>query len=309
MIEAEAPIEAGQEIDQANVEQGTVEATDETAGLDLQGLDSFEAPIQEFINGIEDPTGRKTFFDKFKNLNDGYTTKYSDLGKQRKELEEQLEAFSGDKQFLDSYRGFESGMNEQHKTAIMAQYGSVPNYMNTLYNMDRLATENPQQFLTNYMANMGISRENLDQILSGQAYQQQTNQLSQNNFEKQMMQKMEEKLQAQKAQDEIMAFTNAIDEGGNPKYPHFEQVRNAMASLESAYPDKSLEELYDMAVYADPTIRQDIMSSQVQAQAKNLTEQKEVQKAKSVAGVKSSVGSTNAKQNRSWKAVLADQLD
>ncbi len=275
----------------------------------LEIPENWEAPVKDFINGIEDVEGKKTFFDKFKNLDSGYQTKYSDLGEQKKQFEKQQKEFEGDKQFLDSYRNFEKGMDVEHKTQIMARHGNMPSYMNSLYNMDIMASKDPSKFLMNYMHNNNITRENLEQILSGQANQQHVQQSNNNDLEKNMMAKMEEKFQAQKAQETVNSFMGAKNEQGELKHPHFETVRNVMANLEGAYPDKSLEELYDMAVYADPTIRESLMTPQVQAQAKNLTTQNEVKKARSVQGAKATVGAKNLTENKGWQQVLTDSVE
>lgn len=69
----------------------------------------------------------------------------------------------------------------------------------------------------------------------------------------------------------IEAFKNAKDDQGKPKYPHFDEVRADMAHLiqservaqiaqESG--KDLLEVAYDMAVYANPAIRQKLLAAQ-----------------------------------------------
>jgi len=78
--------------------------------------------------------------------------------------------------------------------------------------------------------------------------------------------------------------------------PHFESVRKVMAGLMSSGAAETMQDAYDKAIYADPTIRQ---SLQVDAQKANEEKRKaeeaeRVKKAKAAAGVnvKSSPGQT-----------------
>ena len=304
--------EEGQDIEENQAETSTEDVATEPESEVSEQLaipENWESPIKDFINGIEDVEGRKAFFDKFKSFDDGYQKKYSDLGSQRKEFEEQQKVFENDKQFLDSYRGFENAIDPEHKTTIMAKFGNIPSYMNSLMYMDKMASENPSEFLINFCKNIGINRENLDELLSGKAYQQHATQSNNKQLEASLMKKVEEKFLTQKAQESVQSFAEAKNEKGELKHPHFENVRNVMANLESAYPDKSLEELYDMAVYTDPKTRESILQSQVQEKARNLTNQNEVKKAKSVMGVKTSIKPAGLTENKSWQEILNDELD
>ena len=80
--------------------------------------------------------------------------------------------------------------------------------------------------------------------------------------------------------------------------PHFESVRKVMAGLMSSGAAETMQDAYDKAIYADPTIRQ---SLQVEAQTakeeqRKADEAKRVQAAKKAAGVnvKSSPGQTGS---------------
>jgi hypothetical protein len=80
--------------------------------------------------------------------------------------------------------------------------------------------------------------------------------------------------------------------------PHFEAVRKVMAGLMSSGAAETMQEAYDRAVYADPTIRQAILADEAtKVEAKRKEEEaKRVQAAKKAAGVnvKSSPGQANA---------------
>jgi len=79
--------------------------------------------------------------------------------------------------------------------------------------------------------------------------------------------------------------------------PHFEAVRKVMAGLMQSGAAETMQEAYDRAVYADPTIRQAILAEEAtKAEAKRKEEEaKRVQAAKKAAGVnvKSSPATSN----------------
>ncbi len=306
----ESTLEGEQAIGETQPDTSTetvaTEPVSETPAIEIP--ENWEAPLKDYVSGIKDVEGQRAVFDKLKSFDDGYQKKFKDLGTQRTELETQQKAFEDDKHFLDSYRGLEQSMDSNDKATLTARYGSLPNYYNSLLQMDKLASQDPNKFLINYCNANNISRENLEQVLSGTANQQHKQEISQDRFRNDLRKEMEDKFQQQQIQQQLQKFTSAKDEAGGLKHPHFETVRNAMANLEGAYPDKSLEELYDMAVYADPTTRESIMNSQVKAQAENLTNQNEVAKAEKVAGITSTAGSSGHKQNENWRTVLDREI-
>jgi hypothetical protein len=79
--------------------------------------------------------------------------------------------------------------------------------------------------------------------------------------------------------------------------PHFEAVRKVMAGLMQSGAAETMQDAYDRAVYADPTIRQAILAEEAtKAEAKRKEEEaKRVQAAKKAAGVnvKSSPSTSN----------------
>ena len=69
--------------------------------------------------------------------------------------------------------------------------------------------------------------------------------------------------------------------------PHFESVRKVMAGLMSSGAAETMQEAYDRAVYADPTIRQSILADQQKAneEKRKAEEAERVKAAKKAAGV------------------------
>jgi hypothetical protein len=102
--------------------------------------------------------------------------------------------------------------------------------------------------------------------------------------------------QRQQMQAENNALAREIADFAKDK-PHFESVRKVMAGLMSSGAAETMQEAYDRAVYADPTIRQSILADQQKAnEEKRKTDEAErVKAAKKAAGVnvKSSPGQSN----------------
>lgn len=101
----------------------------------------------------------------------------------------------------------------------------------------------------------------------------------------------------QKQQAEEQALAREIADFAKDK-PHFESVRKVMAGLMQSGAAETMQEAYERAVYADPTIRQAILAEEAtKAEAKRKEEEaKRVSAAKKAAGVnvKSSPGQSNA---------------
>lgn len=275
--------------------------------------DNWDQELKDFIGGINDNAGKRAIVDKVTNLERGYHDKYQTLAKERQAYEADKKAFDENRALFDSYSSVEKGLDPELKPQIMAQYGSVANYMNALHQMDIVASRDPVRFLQNYCANNGISAENLAQILSGDGYkqaqdsvyqQQRTN--DQEALKAQIMKEIEAKQQEQVYKQQVLDFYNAKNESGESLHPllNDESFVKDMESLQQAFPNKTLDELYQMASNLRPDLRQQAIDDE----AKKLVDAKEVEKAKSAVGVKPKVPTHGAKPEKSWQQVLSEQL-
>lgn len=93
--------------------------------------------------------------------------------------------------------------------------------------------------------------------------------------------------------------------------PHFEAVRSIMGALMTAEPDLTLDDAYERATYAVPTIRQAILAQQQKAKEEAATKEAQKKAAdarKSAAtNVKSSV--TKGGTPRTWEDTLSETAD
>lgn len=294
-----------QEVNETETEQET-----EPQAEEIVVPDNWEQGLKDFITGIQDQAGKKAVFDKINNYEKGYQKKFQDLADERKAYDAEKQAFDANKSLFDTYSGFDKSIDQSMRARILAQYGNVPNYMSALHQMDIMASRQPAEFIKNFCINNGITLENLQEYLSGQEYQNayQDNRIarSQEELKTQIMKELEEKQAQQRYEQEVLSFQNAKNENGELLHPLLadQSFVADMEALQKAYPNKTLEELYQMASYLRPEIRQQAIDTE----AKKLAEAKEVEKAKSAVGVKTRIPTHGAKPNKDWLQVLDEQI-
>ena len=108
------------------------------------------------------------------------------------------------------------------------------------------------------------------------------------------------------AQDQLASFAT-------PDRPHFDAVRNEMATLLETGSAKDLQEAYEMAVWMRPDIRQSLLDQQRAEAQKKALEQSQAQKARTAAvSVKGSSPASSGVQpgnKGSLRDILAAQFD
>lgn len=286
-----------QEIEQVENEVETQEP--ESVVEEISIPENWEPDVKDFINSIQDSKGKKAIFDKLSNYDKGYQKKFQDLATQRHQLDDE-------QNFLSTYKEFERNLNPDLRASILSHYGNVPAYMRALHEADIMATKDPVKFLLNYCNSNNITKEMLESYLTGSQNQELKAQKSQEEFRKQIMQEIEDKQREQKLVADMTSFANAKNESGEPLHPLLttEGFIDEMDRLYTVYPNKSLQELYDMVVWSNPQYREQAVAEQAQ----KLVQAKDVEKAKSAIGVKSSIPSNKSTQQRDWRSVLDDEV-
>ncbi len=102
--------------------------------------------------------------------------------------------------------------------------------------------------------------------------------------------------QANAVQSQVDQFKSAQDDKGNLLHPHFADVEDLMTSMAQGYvaskqPVPELKDLYEMAVYANPTVRQKVLTAQKQQEE---TARTEAAKAKAAAARRAGSSVTGA---------------
>ena len=96
----------------------------------------------------------------------------------------------------------------------------------------------------------------------------------------QNQQTQQQNMQQQSTQSLIDQFAAEKDESGNVKYPHFEAVRNRMGALINTNDAQDLPTAYEMAVYADPKLRQEMLDNYATKKTQQTVKTDAVKKAK-----------------------------
>lgn len=281
-------------------EEPTVETQEpEPVVEEISIPENWEPDVKDFINSIQDAKGKRAIFDKLKNYETGYQKKFQDLATQRHQLDDE-------RSFTNNYREFEKNLNPELRASILSHYGNVPAYMRALHEADIMATKDPVKFLLNYCNNNGITREKLDSYLNGTQNQELKAQKSQEALRAEILKEVEERQKQQKLEADLLSFKDAKNENGELIHPLLtsDGFIDQMDKLYSVYPNKSLQELYDMVVWSNPEYREQA----VNAEAQKLAKAKEVEKAKSAIGVRPSTPSNKSTQVKDWRSVLNDEV-
>lgn len=286
-----------QDIEQVENEVETQEP--EPAVEEISIPENWEPDVKDFINSIQDVKGKRAIFDKLKNYETGYQKKFQDLATQRHQLDDE-------RNFTNSYREFEKNLNPDLRASIYSHYGNIPAYMRALHEADIAATKDPVKFLLNYCNNNGITREKLDSYLSGAQNEELKAQKSQEALRMQIIKEIEEKQQKQKLEDDMRAFANAKNESGESLHPLLtsDGFIDQMDKLYTVYPNKSLQELYDMVVWSNPEYREQAVAQEAQ----KIAQAKDVEKAKSAIGVKPAIPTNKTTEIKDWRKALSEEI-
>ena len=271
-------------------------------GTDIDIPENWEQPLKDFLNSISDPAGKKAIFDKIKNFDSGYQKKLNDVASQRKELETERAAFSDERQLLGAYAALEKQFRDSGISPdISTQFGSIPNYLRFLHENNMRASQNPAHFIIDFCRAKGIdSVEKLEELLTGDDAQSRRQELNAADFENQLMKRVEERFAIQNATNQINEFAN------DGKHPLFENVKQTMATFLRSFPDMTLQEAYDLAIYKDPDLR---AQQELAAEKARQDEVKaDVAKAKAASGI-TQTAQPKVTQTKTWEEVLADAVN
>lgn len=93
-------------------------------------------------------------------------------------------------------------------------------------------------------------------------------------------QRQQQEAAQRSVQTAVQEFASTKDDAGQPKYPHFETVRQHMAALINAGAAKDLADAYEQAVWATPNLRQQLLAAQQQQDQQQRQEQQRQQAAR-----------------------------
>jgi len=269
----EADDQADDEPDEAD-EVDEDEAEEETA--EAPELEHMAAPNhwpKDFAAKFEalEAPAQHMFMERYKDLEGDYTRKTQEIAKYKKRNEafdEIMAPFKGD---------FErAGMDE---VSAVRQLLAAHDYL-------RKDPQNAIAWLANQygvdMAAIGNDPAAEDEFADPQVKQLQQQVAQLTGFIQNQQTQQQSQVQ-QSTQSLIDQFAAETDANGNPKHPHFDRVRGVMGSLISSENAKDLATAYEMAVYADPELRQAQVKAMAAAQSQDNVKTEAVKKAKKAA--------------------------
>ena len=150
---------------------------------------------------------------------------------------------------------------------LVNQAGSVPEAMRQMMQFARMSVDNPVQLAEHILRSKGIDPRT---AFSGQPQGAQPQQPQ--DIQSLVAQLVEQRLQpfqAQAEQQQTQQLEATINQfSADPKRPFFNDVRVHMGQLIQAGTAKSLEEAYEQATWANPTIRAHLLEEQREATEK-----------------------------------------
>lgn len=284
-------------------DNGTPETNVDT---DIAIPDNWEQPIKDFLNSIADKGGRKAVFDKIKNLDDGYQKKFSTLSNDRKKLDDDIRAFSDERALLGQYAALEKQLRQSDVAdAILEQFGTIPNYIQRLHQLNTFASRNPARFIVDFCRSAGINNvEQLEQLLNSNEANQYRAQSAASQLQRSVAKQIQDAITTERKRTAMQAQVEAFAKDAN--HPYFEQLRPEMAKLAQAMPGADLEDLYYMALRRNPALQaQAELDAQKAARAAEIAE---LEKAKAARGVVSTPAAKTIKQEH-WQDWLKQQID
>ena len=245
---------------------------EETAEEEKKPLEAITPPthwpndFKEQFNEM-DATGQHLFMKRYKDLEGDYTKKTQSLAKYRKR-QESLD------QIMSPYMG-------DFERAGMDQIGAV----RQLFAAHDYLRKDPKQAIQWLAKNYGVDMSEVgidtaeDDYADPQvkALQQQVAQLQ--GFLQNQQQTQMQSVQ-QNTQSMIDQFAGEKDANGNLKHPHFSEVRDRMGVLIQGNQAPDLPTAYEMAVYADPKLRQGLMDNYAASKTQKEVKTEAVKKAK-----------------------------
>lgn len=272
-----APEEAAaEEVIEDVVEEVQDDIQDDVQEEELKAPDNWDAERKEAFANLPTKEAKETYLNTVKSLERGYQGKFDELATVRKEHE----AISA------LLQPFEAQLNAAGMDRIAG--------IRQLVGAQQLLTQNPAQGIAQLVQQFGGQNANaiVQQIAQqygvmpaaqeGEATYQDPDIQALNGKIDQLtghIQQTETQAVAQRqadAQNQINLFKNATDDGGNLLHPHFEQVETMMGTLITGGFAPDMQSAYDQAVYANPELREQLISQQTTAVAEKLnTDRKE----------------------------------
>ena len=257
----------------------TTEETAETVTQpeELNIPENWEAPVKDFFNSDvfkDNFAAKKTFFDKFKSMDDGYQGKYQSLAEQRKAFETERKSFEDNRNLVSNYKALEEqarGIDGDLYNREVARLGGTNQYLLSLHQVNAMMSKDPLGTMQNMCNAYGITPEMLANGRQDPSYQMRQSQVStQKSMEKmreEVLKQVRDEMLTSEATRKAEALFVARDESGNLRYPHLNEIQDDVAMLiETKGCD--VDKAYQLAKIMNPEVFKDEMIKQAEQKAK-----------------------------------------
>ena len=250
-----------------------------------QGFSSVEtqSETQTSDNVEEQPVSQETaVIDEWMDAPKSYTKEYQESFKSlspewRKYLidrEKQTErGFSEKNNRIESYKWADNVFNSRQDRMSKLGFGKAQEYVEHLTAIDDALDRNPAETIKAlaeaYGVNFGETTNSNTEVQRQIATMQQ---------EMQSYRDFMTNQQQQAVNKEFEAFLNAKDEAGNPKHPHFEEVKADMSAIIAQGGAKNFEEAYAKAIWTNDAVRAKLIEESIQKQLNSKVEAAKVAK-------------------------------
>ena len=147
---------------------------------------------------------------------------------------------------------------------LIAQYGSEGAALNELFQLSDFAARDPRGFITWYAGQRGVD---LGTVAAPQEPADPNDPLAAIKRELDDLKAQRQAEAAAQANAQRAQLVQTVEQfRASGKAPHFEEVRQDMAKLAQVEPNLTIEELYDRAIYLNPTVRARILADQQAAE-------------------------------------------
>jgi hypothetical protein len=294
------PPEQQPEADEPDEANDDDEAEDEPAeAAELEALPAPNHWPKDFAAKFEalDAPAQHMFMERYKDLEGDYTKKTQAIAKYKKRQDAFDEIMAPFKSQFERAGMDDVGAVRQLLAAhdyLRKDPANAINWLASQYGVDIGAIGNDPAFEDEFADPQVKQLQQQVAQLTGFIQNQQTQQQS---------------YEQASTQSFIDQFAAETDASGNPAHPHFETVRSVMGSLISSGNATDLKSAYDMAVYANPELRQEELKRVAASQSQAKVKTEAVQKAKKAQRSKVRGSATPAAQALPANASIRDTIN
>lgn len=203
---------------------------------------------------------KKEYAEQFKTLSPEWR-KY--LTEREKEVERGFSDFGNR---LNSYKWLDNVLSPRQERLAKAGFSRPQEWIESLAKIDDAFAQDPQGTIRILADAYGVGLETNNNTEQNNPLLQKISRLEQNFTSLNNLIASQRQAEANQT---ISDFVDAKDENGNPKHPHFDDVKMVMGQLLNSRLAKNIEDAYDKAVWLVPQVQEKMISARQNAALKD----------------------------------------